>query len=282
MSSVGTRTEDAPEYYDLSRAALQSRLRQRKQLSSAGSRVGLAHCDCDLAVLYIHARQFSRADEHLSSATTGFTATRRHHHLANVQWIRAQRLLAESRDSVSDRHTLMTEAIDTAISSWIASEHERFQFADSESRLRWAQVADRRLATLLALAYEHGEPALVADLIEYGINAGLHSVDAEFGDERCDLGLDEDARSLWSTELIDHSEPDVGHGPLVTETRRSEEAAVRLLNSNELAMEPPAALRATSADGSTRWMLGVQRAMAARLDPELETLFKSVPTVDAW
>ncbi|MFI8774628.1 hypothetical protein ACIGKQ_21050 [Gordonia sp. NPDC062954] len=205
-----------------------------------------------------------------------------------MQWSRARRMLAEASEDDARRDELIASAIDIATASWIACEHERFQFDDAARRRRWALIADRRLAATLSLAYEHGSAALVAELIDSGLNAGSHSADADFGDE--DAGADPGGEKLsfWSTELwVDVSSDsrsvvttDDAAGSQSSSHRS--EAAARLLDNRELAMEPPAELRYPINSGTHRVVLGPQREMAAALDPDLRVIFTSVPTVEAW
>ena len=102
-----------------------------------------------------------------------------HHQIPNLSWNRVKRLLTEAGMNPARQDELVAEALDTAVSSVIAIDYQRFQFADSRRRAEWTATFADRLATAFDMAYKFGRPDLVADLIESGINAGVHNGHAD-------------------------------------------------------------------------------------------------------
>ncbi|GAA4758353.1 hypothetical protein [Gordonia alkaliphila] len=108
----------------------------------------------------------------------------------------------------------------------------------------------------------------MADLIESVLNAGVYpapSINRDQSDEA--PSPDVDPRRHRGEQLDAEAAPlALSHG------------AAALLSTSVLPVAPPPAL----VDGTGRELLGLQRAMAARLDPDLERILNAAPRVAAW
>ena len=246
-----------------------------------GSQERTARCDWAIANLLVERHEFDGADRHFDDASKRFADHKLHHHQAGLQWSRVQRYCAEAEaeaeaEADTDRHeALMRHAVDAAVSSYIATEYERFQLTDPVQRRRWESVADGRLAQTLVLAQAHGSDSLVAELIECAINGGVHTV--------IKSSRSATAETVGPlTEELAQQEIRMLHTANLGEVAVRLGAAARLLDSSHLVVQPPPALLYPSEDDARRVMLGSHRRMAAGLDPDLERILDSVPEVEAW
>lgn len=224
---------------------------------------------------------FAESDRHFAQTSRGLVSAQLFQYQCVLQWHRCVRYLREAAIAESSESAvLVRRALDSAVASYIGTEHERFQVSDPVIRGWWESYADQRLAWTLAIAYELTETDLVAELIECGLNAGIHTVlDTD------DTGHDRIGADI-PTELGD------GHRtvPVVAVASPTGPAAdlgagARLLSSSHLMVQPPPALRYPLRSGSVtsgQVMLGRQRRMAAGLDPDLAQILAAVPDVDAW
>ncbi|MFZ2239414.1 MAG: tetratricopeptide repeat protein [Gordonia amarae] len=226
----------------------------------------VAVCDYNLAIFYTFRNDFAAADLAFEHAAKGLAEAGLHHQIPNLAWNRVKRLLTEAGINPARQAELTAEALNTAVSSVIALDYQRFQFADSRRRAEWTSTFADRLATTFDLAHRFGSPELVAELIESGINAGVHSGRA-----------DNSAGSLVPFDDSDSSSEsfEARDGDDSAETLS---AAARLLTTAALPMAPPPALIAAS----DTLLLGRQRELAGRLDPLLADILKASPEVRLW
>lgn len=230
----------------------------------------VADVDFRLSALYSGAGDFTKADAAFDAAADGLRAARQYHQLANLQWNRAERYRAES-DSREDADDQLTGTmIDSAVSAVVAADFERFQFVDVGRRVEWAHRLRTRLASSFALAHDAGRMDVVADLIEWAINRGVH------GDEEpATVGPDFEAfdKRRVARRRVDGRRDDVSSNPIDLTM-----GAANLLDNDELPLAPPPTLLAEN----DRVILHRQRSLAASLDPELRDAMASAPTVEAW
>ena len=220
---------------------------------------------------------FVASDRHFDDTLAALRDAQLYDYQPLVQWSRAVRFLRES--AVVDEPLAQQQskhALDLAVSSYVAAHHQRFQVADPDLCAWWDAYADQRLAWTLSLAHGLGDHVVVAELVEYGINAGVHSI----VDQTNPVGDDVPAQlyhprriapGVASSADVDHRTAELGTG-------------ARLLNSSRLALQPPPALSypTEAPGGERRVVLGRHRQMAVDLDPDLRSLLDAVPDVDAW
>ncbi|GAC50387.1 tetratricopeptide repeat protein [Gordonia aichiensis] len=224
-----------------------------------------AVCDYNLANYYTITGDYSAADVAFSRAFEGLRAAGQHHHIANLQWNRTKRLLMEAAVNARERAQLSKDAFDTAVSSLVALEHQRFQFTQARDRVKWSETLADRLATTFAMAEQLGRRDLVADLIETGINAGVyHGGSSDPSSFQHDLiPMDSDPPQF----AVEDTPAAITHG------------SVSILLSDSLPMSPPPTL----VSGSTgEPILKHQRELAASLDPKLDQVLAGVPSVPLW
>lgn len=234
----------------------------------------VAACDYNWANHLVNQGRYAEADDYFDSAEDGLRAARMHHQLANLQWNRVRRLKAEADSLVGSdpehEWELRRRAADVAISAVIAADYERFQFDDVPRRVRWMQHLGQRLAKAFRLAHHFGDEQLVADLIESALNAGVYVT----------VAPDEVEPDTYPVTPLDR-------GPVeqvADESGWSDHpmallhGATALLSTSLLPVSPPPAL----IDGDGREVLGPQRAMAARLDPDLDRILAAAPRVAIW
>lgn len=227
-----------------------------------------AAVDYNLANMFVQLGQFDRADAAFDSAAAGLTAAGQHHQLSRLEWNRVKRYVTEGAVNSRDRAALTEKAVDAAVTSLIAADYERFQFVNPRRRADWAESLRERTAMTFSIVANFGDPVVLADLIEWGINGGVYGVTHGATDvagtepavEDLDDGVGEAARSVSDDDA--------------TLTM----GAVNLLARPDLPMAPPPAL--LGADG--RVVLQRYRQMAARLDPDVDRVLAAVPSVSAW
>ena len=226
-----------------------------------------AAVDYNLANMYVALQQFDRADAAFESAAKGLADAGQHHQLSRLEWNRVKRYFTEAAVNSADRAALTRHAVDAALTSLIAADYERFQFVSPRRRADWASSLRDRTAMTFSIVATFGDAALVADLIEWGINGGVYGVpdadapsDSEPVLENLDDGFGDALRSA-----------DVGDAAMTM-------GAVNLLARPDLPMAPPPAL--VGVDGTV--MLGRYREMAAKIDPDVDRLLATVPSVAAW
>lgn len=239
----------------------------RKHFDDSGAHDKAAAADYNMANMYALAGEFTLADNAFDAAAAGLGAAGLHHQLANLQWNKTKRLLLEASRAEYGSDALAAQALDSAVSSLIATEHQRFQFVDVRRRQEWSQMLAERVATTFAMIDMLGSTALLADLIDTAINAGVHTNDPVSSHQPAFAAWDDAQANPAGT---DNSGPSDGFALTM--------AAVTLLTSAVLPMDPPPALLS---DGG-RVMLERQRDMAAQLDPALGQALRSAPRVSAW
>ena len=226
-----------------------------------------AAVDYNLANMYVALQQFDRADAAFESAAKGLADACQHHQLSRLEWNRVKRYFTEAAVNSADRAALTRNAVDAALTSLIAADYERFQFVSPRRRADWASSLRERTAMTFSIAATFGDAALVADLIEWGINGGVYG----------SPGAEAPPASEPVLEDLDD-----GFGDALRSADAGDAAitmgAVNLLARPDLPMAPPPAL--VGADGNV--VLGRYREMAARLDPDVDRVLATVPSVAAW
>lgn len=229
-----------------------------------------ALCDWIIADTYASMDEFDRAERYFAEAAPAVADYDR----PGVQWNRAMRLLDHAAEESERRSELIALALDVAVASYIATDYERFQVTDPELRRLWEKRADHRLALVMTMAFDLKRPELVAELIESGINAGIHSTEVTPSSNRHEMA-EPGTGTVSSATYVDD-------GAVATTLA----AAARLLDDSHLVVDPPPALWYRTSAGTTgrnrRFILGEQRTMAARLDHGLQEIFDAVPEVEAW
>ena len=241
-------------------------LQVRQEFSDIGRPDKAAVCDYNLAIFYFSQNDFVASDLAFEHAADGLAQAGMHHQIPNLSWNRVKRLLTEAGMNPARQDELVAEALDTAVSSVIAIDYQRFQFADSRRRAEWTATFADRLATAFDMAHKFGRPDLVADLIESGINAGVHNGHA-----------DDSMNSLAPFDNSESGSPRF-ETPDDDESAETLSAAARLLSTAALPMNPPPALIAAS----NTLLLGPQRELAGRLDPLLADVLAASPEVRLW
>ncbi len=276
--------------------------RMRAYFVSAVDPVRVAVCDWHLGDLHTRLGEFDSADRYFDDARRGFAAEGLHHHQADIQWNRVRRYLGEATQAEAGdqalRADLIRQALDVAISSYIATEYERFQgVAEHEE---WEELADQRLASTFDIAYRLGTAELLAELIDCGINTGIHRINRDtptVAGARVSESSDPESSGPKSSDPTS-SAPEVRLPALTDPVSRLEVtverpasydptaitlgAAARLLDSSRLDVDPPPALLYPAGGGSKRLALQAQRELAGDLDPDLQEILRSVPKIDAW
>lgn len=244
------------------RTAIQRMVAVRAQFAANGLPGKVAECDYNLANFYSETGDFDTADRAYEAAVAGLAATGSEHQIANLSWNRVKRFLAQASQPGEDHARLVAEALDWAVSSLIAVDHQRLQFPDAARRQAWTQMYAERLATTFDLAERFGSPDLLADLIESAINAGVYTTDMDPPDGP--VPFDERPAVL--------PDPDDGGDAFTLGT------AARLVTA-ALPMSPPPALW-LSVPG--RKVLGRQRELTAASMPLLSGFMERVPLVALW
>lgn len=264
--------------------------RARAHWDSVGQPVRVAVCHRRIAELWARLGDFDSADEHFEAARRGLALEGMHHYQANIQWRRVRRYLDEAasvEQSASEnerRVELVRQAVDAAVSSYIATEYERFQSVADDDE--WEVLADQRLASTFDIAYSLGTVELVAELIDCGINSGIHRAAPPESEglpaEPARSGLVEPVARPALVKPIESPASQEQHADGFDPIAMSLGAAARLLDSSRLKAEPPPALLYPAGGGTKRLGLRTQRELAAGLDPDLERILRSVPEIDAW
>lgn len=244
------------------RMAIQRMVAVREQLAAAELPGKVAACDYNLANFYSAIGDFAAADRAYQAAAEGLAATGLEHQIANLSWNRVKRFLTEAAQPGADRDRLVTEALDWAVSSLIAVQHQRFQFPDAARRQAWAQMFADRQATTFDLADRYGSPELLADLIESAINAGAYTTEMDLPDGP-----------------VPFDERPVGPPATDDDGNALTFGTAALLVTAALPMNPPPALWLT---GLGRSVLERQRRMAAAAMPTLAGVMDRVPRVPLW
>ncbi len=255
-------------------------LAARAHFADRGHVAQVADADFTLAVLYSHRCDFARADARFTLAAAGLRATKQFHQLANLQWNRAERYRAErdladrvaEHSSASGTDDLRQRIVDTAVSALVAADFERFQFVDANRRRGWTRKLKSRTVTTFDEVHRSGDVTMLADLIEWAINGGVH-VDEE--PETVGPDFDEFDKRPAARRQVDHRQPSPRE---VASDVAVVMGASTLIDTDDLPMAPPPTLLAENG----RVILGAQRDIAASLDPELSEAMETAPSVAAW
>lgn len=234
----------------------------REQFAEAGRSGKVAECDYNLANFYSATGDFAESDRAYRAATEGLAATGLEHQIANLSWNRVKRFLTEASQPVADHDRLISEALDCAVSSLIAVQHQRFQFPDAARRHAWTQTYADRQATTFDLADRFGAPELLADLIESAINAGVYTAETDLPDGPVPF----DER---------HAGPATPDG----DGNTLNFGTAALLVTAALPMNPPPELWLTVPGRS---VLDRQRRIVAAAMPTLAGFMEGVPRVALW
>lgn len=243
-------------------SAIRRTVAVREQFAADGLLGKVAECDYNLANFYSAIEDFDAADAAYEAALAGLAATGSEYQIANLSWNRVKRFLTQASQSGEDQDRLVAKALDCAVSSLIAVEHQRLQFPDAVRRQAWTQMYAERLVTTFDLVERFGSPDLLADLIESAVNAGVYNADVD----------PSDGPVPFDDQPAAPSDPDDGGDAFTLGT------AARLITA-ALPMSPPPALW-LSVPG--RKVLAQQRGLIASSMPQLCGLMEQVPLVALW